>query len=576
MNDNFRELKQEFSEIFHQGGLDSMTRASAVGLVDFKSNIQNFKSHPPAYNQSLTKIDGAFLKQPIKVEYQDKCNDEDGGHESEIHVACTSLMNDVNFLRAIETNQSNTAFPNYSRQPSIKDESEFFDQCIEYDRLRGFDDFQSVGLHSPNPFYEDRFFFDEYNDSSLGQMWGVKVEESRHSFGFEKSKVKVEEESMSERFSKPTKTNFKNINRINNMLGSPEVEPELRDFDAMPIASPMKTIREPKGGFSQETNAGEDSEQEERTIKREFSEKKKLLIKKEAMEVESDGWDLDGEQSSKRGSNGLRVISRRVLEILSEKQETTFIEVAEILAQDMKSRARFIKKESLAKEEKNLKRRVYDALNVLIASNVIEKRKKCVLLKEKQNGITNLTRCHEKTSQLKEQIKQAKEKKKAKIEYLQELITKNLAVRSLTERNKRREARASQSSSQKEAQTGNSNKKATSSSKEGRGLEGNIIVKAESEAKILNYTKKHYFPFLVLSVASDSDANTNTSIKESDVQLSSSDGGRELLITSERCFQILGDIDILLKMNLQKVNRDSFVKYLSKELLKYAPKNYFK
>ena len=82
----------------------------------------------------------------------------------------------------------------------------------------------------------------------------------------------------------------------------------------------------------------------------------------------------------KKFNKGLKLLSVIVKDIVVEKQSTTYKEVADIIMQDT------IKFENLninsrmerAKEEQNIKRRVYDALNVLISAGILIKEGKRV------------------------------------------------------------------------------------------------------------------------------------------------------------------------------------------------------
>ena len=70
-----------------------------------------------------------------------------------------------------------------------------------------------------------------------------------------------------------------------------------------------------------------------------------------------------------RSQRGLRALSLRVRDLVYEKQITTYKEVSEELIADIYA------SEGLDEttEDKNIKRRVYDALNVLLSSGVIAK-----------------------------------------------------------------------------------------------------------------------------------------------------------------------------------------------------------
>lgn len=96
---------------------------------------------------------------------------------------------------------------------------------------------------------------------------------------------------------------------------------------------------------------------------------------------DDDDDDGNGRGGGKRKFNkGLKLLSVIVKDIVVEKQLTTYKEVADIILKDT------IKFENLnlntkleiSKEEQNIKRRVYDALNVLIAAGVLIKEGKYV------------------------------------------------------------------------------------------------------------------------------------------------------------------------------------------------------
>lgn len=102
----------------------------------------------------------------------------------------------------------------------------------------------------------------------------------------------------------------------------------------------------------------------------------------EELIIDDDDDDVISQKAgSKRMFNkGLKLLSVIVKDIVVEKQATTYKEVADIILKDT------IKFENLnlnsklevAKEEQNIKRRVYDALNVLIAAGVLIKEGKMV------------------------------------------------------------------------------------------------------------------------------------------------------------------------------------------------------
>ena len=78
-----------------------------------------------------------------------------------------------------------------------------------------------------------------------------------------------------------------------------------------------------------------------------------------------------GEETGK--SRGLRHFSMKVCNKVRSKIRTTYNEVADDLVTDMRRQAQPSAKSF---DEKNVRRRVYDALNVLLAMDIIAKEKK--------------------------------------------------------------------------------------------------------------------------------------------------------------------------------------------------------
>lgn len=88
---------------------------------------------------------------------------------------------------------------------------------------------------------------------------------------------------------------------------------------------------------------------------------------------------------------GLRTISERVLQVLLEKRTTTYKQVSDMITNDEAQKLSFLEageeggnKKILAQKElnrkriKNLRRRVYDSLNVLLACGIFTKERKKV------------------------------------------------------------------------------------------------------------------------------------------------------------------------------------------------------
>jgi hypothetical protein len=77
--------------------------------------------------------------------------------------------------------------------------------------------------------------------------------------------------------------------------------------------------------------------------------------------------------TSEREQKGLRHFSMRVCEKVEEKKHTSYNEVANELVEELRSTAAETNADF---DEKNVRRRVYDALNVLMALEIITKKKK--------------------------------------------------------------------------------------------------------------------------------------------------------------------------------------------------------
>ena len=118
-----------------------------------------------------------------------------------------------------------------------------------------------------------------------------------------------------------------------------------------------------------------------------------------------------------RSNKGLKALSWRVKEVVCSKQHTSYQEVAEELMEQIVDSY----SEDKEKDERNIRRRVYDALNVLIAASVITKIGRKVTWRgiphpfSKSSSILNCKR-----------------------EILRELAFKKLAMDGLLKRNKQR------------------------------------------------------------------------------------------------------------------------------------------
>ncbi|KAK4776096.1 hypothetical protein SAY87_024057 [Trapa incisa] len=131
-----------------------------------------------------------------------------------------------------------------------------------------------------------------------------------------------------------------------------------------------------------------------------------------------------------KSGRGLRQFSMRVCEKVESKGRTTYNEVADELVAEFADPCNSLTTPDQQQyEEKNIRRRVYDALNVLMAMDIISKDKKEIqwrgLPRTSHNDIEELKRdCH--------QIRNSIEKKTA---YLQELEEQFVGLQNLIRRN---------------------------------------------------------------------------------------------------------------------------------------------
>ncbi|CAD8177617.1 unnamed protein product [Paramecium octaurelia] len=76
-------------------------------------------------------------------------------------------------------------------------------------------------------------------------------------------------------------------------------------------------------------------------------------------------------KKERKQHHSLKYLSYQVHRLVGSQRETTYKQMADLLASE-------ISKSSLSSESKNLKRRVYDSINVMVALGVLEKQKKII------------------------------------------------------------------------------------------------------------------------------------------------------------------------------------------------------
>ncbi|NXN98666.1 TFDP2 factor, partial [Rhinopomastus cyanomelas] len=147
--------------------------------------------------------------------------------------------------------------------------------------------------------------------------------------------------------------------------------------------------------------------------------------------------DISESKRSKKGDKngkGLRHFSMKVCEKVQRKGTTSYNEVADELVSEFTNSNSHLASDS-AYDQKNIRRRVYDALNVLMAMNIISKEKKEIrwigLPTNSAQECQNLEVRREKQKRI-ERIKQ----KRAQ---LQDLLLQQIAFKNLVQRNEQNE-----------------------------------------------------------------------------------------------------------------------------------------
>lgn len=128
---------------------------------------------------------------------------------------------------------------------------------------------------------------------------------------------------------------------------------------------------------------------------------------------------------------GLRHFSMKVCEKVREKVKTTYNEVAdELVSEEVQNQTTY---DSANCDQKNIRRRVYDALNVLMAMNIISKDKKEI------RWIGLPSNSMQQCSTLELENQKRRERVEQKRQQLRELLLQQVSFKSLVDRNREAE-----------------------------------------------------------------------------------------------------------------------------------------
>ncbi|XP_019359119.1 PREDICTED: transcription factor Dp-2 isoform X1 [Gavialis gangeticus] len=149
--------------------------------------------------------------------------------------------------------------------------------------------------------------------------------------------------------------------------------------------------------------------------------------------IESDFSESKRSKKGDKNGKGLRHFSMKVCEKVQRKGTTSYNEVADELVSEFTNSNSHLATDAQAYDQKNIRRRVYDALNVLMAMNIISKEKKEI----KWIGLP--TNSAQECQNLEIEKQRRIERIKQKRAQLQELLLQQIAFKNLVQRNQQNE-----------------------------------------------------------------------------------------------------------------------------------------
>jgi len=149
-------------------------------------------------------------------------------------------------------------------------------------------------------------------------------------------------------------------------------------------------------------------------------------------DIDFDAFSDSKRRKTEKGGKGLRHFSMKVCEKVQAKGTTSYNEVADELVAELTD-PRCTSPTDQQYDQKNIRRRVYDALNVLMAMNIISKEKKEI----RWLGLP--TNSVQEANNLEQDKAKRIDRIRAKTQQLQDLILQQIAFKNLVERNKERE-----------------------------------------------------------------------------------------------------------------------------------------
>ncbi|KAL3668677.1 hypothetical protein V7S43_005974 [Phytophthora oleae] len=216
-------------------------------------------------------------------------------------------------------------------------------------------------------------------------------------------------------------------------------------------------------------------------------------------------------------NKGLRHFSMKVCQKVEEKHVTSYNEVADELVREFVT----MRPNDAVYDEKNIRRRVYDALNVLMAMDIISKERKEIRWKGLPSNLQHDTEML--LAERNERMKSVEQKK----QHLQDLLVQQVAMKNLLKRNAERKRKESEN---------------------------------PASVNIVRDEGRVFLPFIAV----------NTS-KDTVIQCEMSEDRQDIFFNFSAPFEIHDDADILQKLNLHKAPYADLKQVVPDKLLSYLP-----
>eukprot|EP00347_Sterkiella_histriomuscorum_P011117 403373694 len=277
----------------------------------------------------------------------------------------------------------------------------------------------------------------------------------------------------------------------------------------------------------------------------------------------------DEEGEGKKKDKKLVFLSKSVLQKIKEKPMTTGTQIAnEILElykqfQDVNQKVDF----------KNVQRRVYDALNVLNAMDIIRKDKNQIFFNEDNEHIPGnihdseseeevqqkiITK--ESVSELRNQAEEMREILRVKQETLLEETKQIVAINKLLERNMMSEVQLQQQMQKQQSETIQPEQASNSKLQTPKSEQG-ALTTAEEQSSIVNYSTnidRISIPMTLIFYK-----------KDSEFEIKADNNFQNVQIYSDREFVIQNENHIFKELGLAQVSEDDLRKYFNEDFINY-------